>query len=46
MRVKEEVTVSGGVSEKDDGSESVDEIRGILISHDLTRSDPTHLDIR
>ena len=46
MRVKEELTVSAGVSEKKDGSESVDEMRGILISHDLTRSDPTHLDIQ
>ena len=53
MRVKEGLTVSEGVSEIEDGSESVDEIRDILISHDRNpiRSDPIlsypiHLDIR
>ena len=46
MRVKEGLTVSEGVSEIEDGSESVDEIRDILITHDLTLSDPVHLDIR
>ena len=46
MRVKEGLTVSKGGSESVDCSESVDEIREILISHDLTKSDPTHFDIQ
>ena len=42
MRVKEGLTVSEGGSENEDGSESVDEIRDILISHDRNpiQSDP------
>ena len=46
MRVEEGLTVSEGGSGNEDDCESVDEIRDILITHDLTLSDPIHLDIR
>ena len=36
--------MSDGGNENEDGSESVDEIRDILISHYLTRSDPIRPD--
>ena len=44
MSVKEGLTVNDGGNENEDGSESVDEIRDILISHYLTRSDPIRSD--